>query len=331
MATQASSHVAAAAPPPLTDESDLIVASGLTKRYGDFTAVDNLHLTIRRGEIFGLLGPNGAGKTTTILMLLGLTQPTAGTVRVMGQDPVRNPLGVKVTGRQNLRYTASLNRLRGKEAEDLIGSLLEEVGLAHAADKRASTYSRGMRQRLAVADALVKRPSILILDEPTIGIDPEGVRDMLALLERLRDEEGMTILLSSHLLYQVQAICDRVGIFVGGRLIAAGPVAELEKQLARDDDTEIELTVLDSDGAPPSAERLARLAGSMQALDGVNEVRPSTEGLNIRGHRDVRPAVAGTVVAEGLLPVHMRQRGLSLDDIYDRYFREEVDARGTSA
>ena len=129
----------------------------------------------------------------------------------------------------------------------------------------------------------------------------------------------------------MQAICDRVGIFVGGRLIAAGPVAELEQQLARNDDAEIELTVLDSDGAPPSAERLARLTDTLGALEGVSEVRPSTEGLNIRGHRDVRAAVARTIAGEGLLPVHMRQRGLSLDDIYDRYFREEVDARGPSA
>jgi ABC-type lipopolysaccharide export system ATPase subunit len=173
---------------------DIIVATGLTKRYGTFTAVDGLDLTVRKGEIFGLLGPNGAGKTTTILMLLGLTEPTAGTVRVAGFDPVRDPLSVKaivgylpdnvgfyphMTGRQNLLYTASLNRVPRKEAGERVDDLLDQVGLTDAADKRAGKYSRGMRQRLAVADALVKRPSILILDEPTIGIDPEGVRDPL--------------------------------------------------------------------------------------------------------------------------------------------------------
>src|SRR5688500_5378966 len=157
-----------------------IRTKGLTKRYGDFTAVDNLDLTVRHGEVFGLLGPNGAGKTTTILMLLGLSEPTEGGARVLDLDPARNPLAVKrqvgylpdnvgfyggMTGRHNLRYTAKLNGIEKKLTEERIDQLLARVGLSDAADNRVDTYSRGMRQRLGLADVLVKGPSIVILDE----------------------------------------------------------------------------------------------------------------------------------------------------------------------
>ncbi len=319
----------------------VIEAAGLTKKYGQFTAVDSLDLSIHKSEIFGLLGPNGAGKTTTILMLLGLTEPTSGTVRVAGYDSVRDPLSVKsivgylpdnvgfypnMTGRQNLRYTASLNRMPHKEAEEHIDGLLAEVGLSDAADKRTGKYSKGMRQRLAVADALVKRPSILILDEPTIGIDPDGVREMLALLSRLKTEEGMTILLSSHLLHQVQAVCDRVGIFVGGRLIAMGPVHELERQLAEREDTEFEVSVVAADGLEASGEALEQLVASLRSLEGVQEVGRVRDTVSVRARGDIRARAARLAIEQGLLPVHLRQRGLSLDDIYDRYFREEANA-----
>jgi len=319
----------------------VIEAVGLTKKYGQFTAVDNLDLSINKGEIFGLLGPNGAGKTTTILMLLGLTEPTSGTVRVAGYDSVRDPLSVKsivgylpdnvgfypnMTGRQNLRYTASLNRVPRKEADARIDVLLAEVGLSDAADKRAGKYSKGMRQRLAVADALVKQPSILILDEPTIGIDPEGVREMLALLSRLKTEEGMTILLSSHLLHQVQAVCDRVGIFVGGHLIAMGPVDELERQLAEREDTEFEISVVAADGREASDEALERLAIALRSLGGVEDVGRVRDLVSVRARGDIRAQAARLAIEQGLVPVHLRQRLLSLDDIYDRYFREEASA-----
>jgi ABC-2 type transport system ATP-binding protein len=316
----------------------VITAAGLTKKYGDFTAVEGLDLAIREGEIFGLLGPNGAGKTTTILMLLGLTEPSSGTVRVAGFDPVRDPLSVKsivgylpdnvgfypnMSGKQNLRYTASLNRLPRKEAEERIVALLEEVGLTEAADKRAGKYSRGMRQRLAIADALVKQPSILILDEPTIGIDPEGVRDLLAMLARLRGE-GMTILLSSHLLHQVQAVCDRVGIFVGGHLIASGPVDELEQQLAEANDIEVEIGVAKADGKETDNVTIERLLRAIGALPSVRQVRREGGLLVASCEGEIRPDVVRIIGQEGLIPLHLRVRGLSLDDIYDRYFREEA-------
>jgi ABC-2 type transport system ATP-binding protein len=220
----------------------LVEARGLTKRYDEVLAVDNLSFRVGPGEIYGLLGPNGAGKTTTILMLLGLSEPTSGEARVLGLDPARQPLEVKrrvgylpdavgfygrLTGRENLAYTARLNGLADDGADSLVDELLEQVGLTDAADRPTDTYSRGMLQRLGIADALVKEPAILILDEPTASIDPSGVADMLALIQRLVRERGLAVLLSSHLLAQVERLCDRVGIFSRGRLVAEGTVAEL--------------------------------------------------------------------------------------------------------
>jgi ABC-2 type transport system ATP-binding protein len=223
----------------------LVEARNLTRRYGDFTAVDDLRFHVAPGEIYGLLGPNGAGKTTTILMLLGLSEPTSGEARVLGLDPARSPLEVKrrvgylpdsvgfygrLTGRENLDYTARLNGVGVDEAAPLIEDLIGRVGLTDAADKPADTYSRGMLQRLGVADALVKDPGILILDEPTTSIDPAGVAELLDLIRELVARRGLAVLLSSHLLSQVEQLCDRVGIFSHGRLVAEGSVPDLAER-----------------------------------------------------------------------------------------------------
>lgn len=229
----------------MADGEPLVETVDLTKRYGHIVAVDGLTMRVMPGEIYGLLGPNGAGKTTTILMLLGLTEPTSGTARVIGLDPARRALDVKrrvgylpdavgfygrLTGRENLRYTAELNGIPSDEAEPLIADLLERVGLTHAADRPTAGYSRGMLQRLGIADALVKDPAVLILDEPTTAIDPAGVQELLALIRALVVERGVGVLLSSHLLAQVERLCDRVGIFWKGRLLAEGTVSDLAKQ-----------------------------------------------------------------------------------------------------
>lgn len=220
----------------------LVEAHDLTKDYDGLVAVDQLTFHVDPGEIYGLLGPNGAGKTTTILMLLGLSEPTSGVARVLGLDPARVPLEVKrhvgylpdsvgfygrLSGRENLEYTARLNGLETDAATERIAALLDQVGLTDAADRPADTYSRGMLQRLGVADALVKDPDVLILDEPTASIDPAGVAELLDLIRRLVAERGLAVLLSSHLLAQVEQLCDRVGIFSRGRLIAEGSVGEL--------------------------------------------------------------------------------------------------------
>jgi ABC-2 type transport system ATP-binding protein len=219
----------------------------LTKKYRSFTAVDHINLTVRKGEIFGLLGPNGAGKSTTILMMLGLTEPTAGSAKVCGIDPTRHPIGVKQrvgylpedvgfyddrSGLENLVYTGMLNGIPEVEAKTKALDLLKRVGLDEEAwTKKAGKYSRGMRQRLGLADVLIKNPEVIILDEPTSGIDPQGVRAFLELIVELRNEQGLTVLFSSHNLHQVQQVCDRIGIFVEGKIVAQGDLCTLSKQL----------------------------------------------------------------------------------------------------
>lgn len=306
---------------------------GLTRRYGDFVAVDRLDLTVQQGEVFGLLGPNGAGKTTTILMLLGLSEPSDGTARVLGLDPARNPLAVKrqvgylpddvgfysgMSGRENLRYTARLNGLEPARAEERIAALLERVGLADAADARVDTYSRGMRQRLGLADVLVKDPTIIILDEPTTAIDPRGVTEVLGLVRELADE-GVAVLLSSHLLHQVQQVCDRVGIFVRGRLVAIGPMHELAEQLAGGPVT-IELAV--SDGYDAAEPLIADVAGVARVERDERDPRL----VVVSADSDIRADLVARLAAAGMPPVHLRRRGDELDEIYERYFRaQEAD------
>ena len=209
-------------------------------------------------------------------MLLGLSEPTEGEAEVMGLDPAREPREVKrrvgylpdavgfyggMTGRENLRYTARLNGLRRAEAEPAIDEVLEQVGLTDRADDEVETYSRGMRQRLGIADALVKSPDLLILDEPTTSIDPLGVVEILDLLRRLVHERGLAILLSSHLLTQVQSVCDRIGIFAAGRLVGVGTVEQLAADFSEDSaaiDVTLELT--SADDMARAGETLRRLA-----------------------------------------------------------------------
>ncbi|MDR0621288.1 MAG: ABC transporter ATP-binding protein [Deltaproteobacteria bacterium] len=222
---------------------------GLSKDYGRERVVDNLNLSIEEGEIFGLLGPNGAGKTTTLLMLLGLSEPSAGSSRVLGLDPLKHPLEVKsgvgymaenmgvyadLTARENLRFLAELNRIE----TPAIDECLELVGLAAAADKKAGTYSRGMRQRLGLAEVLIKNPKLAFLDEPTLGLDPDGIATMLELIERLPREKGLTIVLSSHLLHLVSRVAGRVAILNRGQLLAMGGLAELAAEAGVPEDLE---------------------------------------------------------------------------------------------
>jgi len=323
-----------------TDGSPAPIATrGLTKRYGDLTAVDGLDLEVRGGEIFGLLGQNGAGKTTTILMLLGLTEPSAGTARVLGFDPAFDALEVKrrvgylpdavgfysdLTGRQNLRYTARLNGLRGASAEARIQDVTEAVELEERIDTVTGTYSRGMLQRLGIADALVKDPEILILDEPTTAIDPIGVVGILQLLRRLVAERGVTILLSSHLLVQVQSVCDRVGIFAAGRLIGLGTVGELATAFGADR-SRVEVSF---EGA--AADAGERIRGALAAIPNVMAVSPGT-GPHDPWQLAVEPAGADRAVREAVLAVAARdQLGLtairsasaSLDEIYRSALRQ---------
>ncbi len=220
----------------------IIQTEGLTKKYNGRPAVDQLTFYVNEGEIFGFLGPNGAGKTTTLLMLLGLTEPTEGGASVVGVNPTRDPITVKrligylpenigfyrdLNARESLRFIAELNSIDPKEAEDRIDAALVTVGLEKEAEKAVEAYSRGMRQRLGIAEVLLKDPKVAFLDEPTLGLDPDATNRMMALIESLASERKMTILLSSHLLHQAQKICHRVGVMIEGRMVARGPMKEL--------------------------------------------------------------------------------------------------------
>lgn len=323
----------------------VIDIQGLTKVYGGIKAVDGLTLQIRRGEIFGLLGPNGAGKSTTILLLLGLSEPDSGRISVLGINPTRDPIPVKQrvgylpddvgfyddrSGLDNLVLTARLNGMPDREAREKAMGLLEQVGLSHAARKKTGAYSRGMRQRLGLADVLIKSPEIIILDEPTLGIDPTGVEELLGLIHRLSREKQLTVLLSSHQLHQVQQICDRVGLFVKGRLLADGDVPGLSRALFADDPIVI---TAEMDRIPPELpERLKTIPGVRQldaphdaeaAGDSLSALSASSRGLQkvrLSCSSDCSPDIARSVIESGASLYSLTRQEYGLDEIYRRYF-----------
>jgi ABC-2 type transport system ATP-binding protein len=280
----------------------------LTKRYGHVTAVDEVSLTVRPGEIYGFLGPNGAGKTTTLRMLLGLIRPTAGTARVFGEMPgapkhlanvgalIEGPgFYPYLSGRDNLRV---LSRYSGTAA-DRIDLVLDLVDLRDRAGDRFGTYSMGMKQRLGVAAALLKDPRLLILDEPTNGLDPAGMADMRMLVRRL-GTAGTTVMLSSHLLGEVQQICDRVGVVAGGRLVAESTVAQLRGQAS--------LRVV--------AEPLPEAAATVRTLLGPDRVRISDGGLDLAVEPEKAAWVNGELVEAGIAVSELRVRERTLEEVF---------------
>jgi ABC-2 type transport system ATP-binding protein len=224
----------------------IIETTELTKRYKQQLAVDRLSFSIEEGEIFGFLGPNGAGKTTTLLMLLGLSRPTAGEARVCGFDPIRKAKEVKgrvgylpenvgfyadLNAIESLEYIAELNGIDRAQSRAKIIEVLRIVGLAEQAHRQeVGTYSRGMRQRLGIAEVLIKDPRVMFLDEPTLGLDPDGALRLIELIKSLNEDRQMTVLLSSHNLQQVQKISHRVGIMIKGHLVAEGTIDDLAKK-----------------------------------------------------------------------------------------------------
>lgn len=305
----------------------IIELKELTKKYEEHIAVNRLTLDIKRGEIFGLLGPNGAGKSTTILMMLGLTEPHSGSVTVCGVDATRQPIQVKRkvgylpddvgfyedrTGLENLIFTALLNRKTHREAEEKALHLLNRVGLQDAAYKKVGAYSRGMRQRLGLADVLIKDPEVIILDEPTLGIDPKGVKELLELIRRLSRDMGITVLLSSHHLHQVQEICDRVGLFVRGTLLAVGDVPSLSKSLFKDEPYYI---TLQSD---PMTKELEQ---SLLDIEGVVSIEQAEERYILKCKEDLSAQLAQTVINYGASLHALSKKEYGLDEIYHRYFQ----------
>jgi len=305
----------------------VVETTDLTKKYGTFTAVNRLNLKIEEGEVFGFLGANGAGKTTTMLMLLGLTEPTSGTARVCGMDPAREPLEVKrlvgyvpervgfyeeLTAKQNLRYTAELNRIRRAEAEDKIVSLLGSVGLGEVMDHPVSTFSRGMKQRLGLADVWLKDPKLAFLDEPTTGIDPNGIDDILKLISGMA-KRGITIIFCSHVLPQVQKICSRVGILSKGNLVADGPIDRLGRDAAAAGRYRMEAEVEDLK---------ASVVEAVRKTEGVEEVETTGNILVVTARSDMRGQISRAIIDSGGLLLGMKIEEYNLDKIYKRFSKE---------
>jgi ABC-2 type transport system ATP-binding protein len=304
----------------------VIDAQGLTKRYGRATVVDAVSFTIAPGEIFGLLGPNGAGKTTTILMLLGLTEISAGQARVLEHDPVREPLAVKrrvgylpdsvgfydhLSAADNLRYTARLIGIAPAEREQRIAAALARVQLDEVANHRVATFSRGMRQRLGLAEIVMKDAAIAILDEPTSGLDPQATAELLATIRGLK-HDGVAVLISSHLLNRVQSVCDRVALFQAGKIVLLGSVEELGRQ------------VLGGGFAVEVEAQGQGLADRLRQVPGVRAVETTgPDRFRLLADHDVRPEAAAAVVAASGRLTRLSVEEPDLEVIYTRYFETQ--------
>jgi ABC-2 type transport system ATP-binding protein len=311
--------------------TNVIEARNLTKRYNGEPVVKGISFDVQQGEIFGVLGPNGAGKTTTILMMLGLTEVSDGQVRVLGYDPVREPLQVKrrvgylpdavgfydsITAAENLHYTGRLIGLERDEREAKIRAALDHVGLHEVADRRVDTFSRGMRQRLGLAEILMKEAQIAILDEPTSGLDPQATLELLDIIRDLKNH-NVTVLLSSHLLDRVQSVCDRVALFSNGNIVLLGTVAELGRQvLGGGFNVDVE-----AEGAG--------LEQKLRLIPGVTDVQVvGPKRWRLMTDRDVRPEAAAAVVHAGGRLERLSVEAPSLETIYTRYFQSTAEQAG---
>lgn len=308
-------------------EEFAIETQDLTKRYDGVTVVDSLNLHIKESEVFGLLGPNGAGKTTTILMLLGLTEPASGTARVFGFNPTREPLKVKrlvgylpekvgfydnLTARENLTFIAELNNISYAEANSRADEALEAVGLSKEADLAVGKFSRGMKQRLGIADVLVKKPKVVFFDEPTAGLDPKGINQVLDLIANLTKMET-TVVLSSHQLYQVQRVCHSIGILSKGKMVIEGSIDELGREALAGGRYIIEVETV---------QPTPQLINAIKGIKGVKKVEAKDNLLQIGTDSDLRAAISKAVVQNDFPLIQMKVQEFSLDDIYMKYFRE---------
>ncbi len=293
-----------------------VETKGLTKRFGARAAIDGVDLYVPRGSAFGFLGPNGAGKTTMIRMLLGLTRASAGSMSVLGHPvPAERGLALRrvgaiveeprfhpnLTGRENLRIVAAV---RGPEAHARIAPALARVGLAERADERVKKYSLGMRQRLGVARCLLADPLLLILDEPTNGLDPGGIQEFREMIRTMVEQENRTIFLSSHLLDEVEKICDAAAIVDRGKIIAQGPIAEL----ARGGGARNELIV--------GVDDVELALSTLGASELVSEARRSDEGLRVilAGELETAAAVNASLVRAGVAVMRLEPVRHSLEE-----------------
>jgi ABC-2 type transport system ATP-binding protein len=307
----------------------VIETTDLTKNYGKKIAVDKLNLRIEEGEIYGFLGPNGAGKTTTILMLMGLTEPTSGTIKVCGYSPNRDPLKIKhlvsylpekvgfyddLTAGENLEYTAQLNGALLKELPHKVAEALNSVGLSDMTDKKVGEFSHGMKQRLGIADVMIKNPKVIIFDEPTSGIDPQGVDEVLNLIRKL-GERKITALISSHQLHHIQAVCSTVGILSEGTMVAEGPISTLGKEAIAGGKYQIEVQ------ASPIDHKLIKAIESIKGV--INLETKSHDTMIVTSDDDLRHQISKVVVDSGSLLTGIKIEEYSLEEIYLKYFKEQ--------
>ncbi|MGQ9515834.1 MAG: ATP-binding cassette domain-containing protein [Anaerolineae bacterium] len=311
----------------------VIETNGLSRRFGAVTAVHQVTLRIARGEVFGFLGPNGAGKTTTVRLLNGVLNPSAGEIRVLGFDPVSQGPAVRqctgvltespahyesLSARDNLSIFGELYGVPSDQLPGRVEALLKMFDLAERADDRVAGFSKGMRQRLALARALIHEPDILFLDEPTAGLDPEAARQVTELIERLSEEEGRTIFLCTHNLVEAGRLCDRVGVINRGELIAVGTPAELARRIWHGHGIGVRL------GRPPAPEVL----DALRRLEGVAEIEIGDAELHILMDQESRtPAVVRALAEAGAEIYAVKPREHSLEDIY---FQLQANARGES-
>ncbi len=306
-------------------EKPVVETHQLTKNYGKFTAVNNLNLRVAEGEVFGLLGPNGAGKTTTILMLMGFCEPTSGAVLINGYNPLREPIKVKsmvgympekigfyndMTARENIEYTGRLNGLSGSGLKSTINELLEVVGLRDRANQLVGTYSHGMKQRLGIADVMIKRPKIAIFDEPTSGIDPEGTDQVLNLIRSMAQQK-VTVIISSHQLHQLQKVCSGVGIFSRGQMIACGPVDKLGREALRKGHYHVIL---------PIAQLADRVRDEINKIAGVRSIESVADSTVVAADDDISGELGRVVLEATGLKVQMKVEEFELEEIYMKYF-----------
>jgi ABC-2 type transport system ATP-binding protein len=316
-----------AAPAPAPGEAEpAIRIRGLTKRFGSVVALDHLDLDIPAGVVFGLLGPNGAGKTTTIRLLTGVARPTAGSASVAGTDvgsrrgiDARRKIGVLdqeprfygwMTGRELLAFVGDLVGLDGTALDERIEETLETVGLVDAADRRISGYSSGMRQRLGIGQAIIGKPEILVLDEPVSSLDPEGRRDLLALIGRLR--ESATVVFSTHVLSDVERVCDRVAILDRGRLVAEAPIEELLRRFAP--------PTYRIEAEPGQARQLEALRGGLRRQTWVTDSEIVGDHVRVSVAEDGRASaeLLPLVAAIGLRVIAFERERPTLEDAFLR-------------
>jgi ABC-type multidrug transport system ATPase subunit len=302
----------------VSDNGLVVETRGLTKRYEDaIVAVDGLELRVRRGEVYGFLGPNGAGKTTTLRMLLGLVRPTSGRASILGAPPgapqglgrigamVESPgFYPYLSGRDNLRVAARYAAV----ADERVDAVLGEVGLSGRAGDRFSAYSTGMKQRLGLAAALLKDPELLILDEPTNGLDPAGMAEMRSLIRSL-GEGGRTVVLSSHLMGEVEHVSDRVGVIRDGSLVAEGTVEELRGRA----------------GLRVRAAPLADAARLVASLPDVDEVTQVDGLLDVTVDTTRAPQINRVLVDAGIAVSELYAQRTSLEDVFLELTTREDD------